>query len=286
MTVLIAGATGALGRAMVTELKARGVVVRALGRSASRLEGLGADSVAVADALAGPDALTDAFDGVTRVFSCLGASVLPSFSSLYQTYDRVDRRGNLNLIEAAKRAGVERFTYVSVALSDRMKGLQYADAHEAVVDGLRASGLDYAVVRPTGFFCAFGEFLAMARKGAVPCIGNPSVKTNPIDERDLAIICSDAVLQPDFGEVTVGGPQILSRRQIIEAVFSAVAKPVKIRKVPAALVRFGSYITWPFAPRLAHILRFYAFVGLNDCIADEHGSRTIADYFEELTART
>jgi len=281
-TILVAGATGSLGRAVCNELKSRGHRVRALGRNAKRLDALDVDECTVADALAGPDGLSAAVDGVDRVFSCLGASVMPSARGLYQTYDKVDRRGNLNLVEAAKRQGVDRFAYVSVALSEQMRGLQYADAHEAVVDGLRDSGLDYAIVRPTGFFSAFGGLLPFARKGRVPAIGDPSVRTNPIDERDLAVLCADATLQAHFGERTVGGPEVLSREAIMAAMFAALDKPTRLRRVPAGLVRFMSYLMVPFAPRLAHIVRFYAWVGEHDCIAeDSFGTRTIAQYFRE-----
>ncbi len=279
---LVAGASGLLGRAVASELTSRGEVVRVMGRSEERLKSVAADSRVVADALAGPDALMEAMQGVERVFSCLGASVLPSASGLWQTYDRVDRRGNLNILEAAKRASVKRFAYVSVANSDQMQGLQYVDAHEAVVDALRASELEYAVVRPTGFFSAFGALLPYARRGRVPLIGDPSSRTNPIDERDLAIPCADAVTQVGFGERTVGGPEVLTRGEIVEHLFGALGTPVKVRAVPAGLARAASHCVLPFAPRIAHIIRFYAWVGSHDCVAEAYGRRNIQDYFRGL----
>jgi uncharacterized protein YbjT (DUF2867 family) len=285
MMVLVAGATGALGRAVVQELKSRGQDVRAVGRNEERLKTVGADSIAVTDALAGPEVFDAALDGVSHVFSCLGASVYPSLSGLYQTYKKVDAGGNLNLLAGATKAGVERFTYVSVAGAREMKGLQYAEAHEEVVDALRVSGLDYAVVRPTGFFSAFGMLFDIARKGGrVPCIGGVTAKTNPIHELDLARICADATLEAGFGERDVGGPQIRARGEIFDAMYAALDRPTKVRKIPAGLVRFGSWFLLPFAPRVAHIVRFFAHVGTNDCVGEPLGTRTLEDYFRERLA--
>ena len=77
-TVLVAGANGALGRAVVAAAKRRGFRVRALVRRAFSPAELGADEVALADPLRGIG-LDAAFQGVERVFSALGASVLPEF---------------------------------------------------------------------------------------------------------------------------------------------------------------------------------------------------------------
>ena len=57
----------------------------------------------------------------------------------------------------------------------------------------RKSGLDYAVIRPTGYFSDMSENLKMAKSGRVYLIGDGYHKINPIHGADLAKVCVDAV---------------------------------------------------------------------------------------------
>src|SRR5437868_3404955 len=104
--VLVAGASGRLGLEVVRELKARGQRVRALGRSARRLEALRglADDLCAADALRS-ESLAPAFEGVDRVFSCLGASVIPLPQYGRRSFSQIDTPANRNLIRAAVANG-------------------------------------------------------------------------------------------------------------------------------------------------------------------------------------
>src|SRR5262245_51272707 len=106
--ILIAGASGHLGKSVARELKGRGVRVRAMVRRSLAPEALGADEVVVADAL-DPPSLAAAVDGVGAVFSCLGASVQPSLRHGRASYGDVDTPANCNLIAAASRGSVTRF---------------------------------------------------------------------------------------------------------------------------------------------------------------------------------
>lgn len=283
--LVVAGATGALGTAVVELAKQRGWHVTALGRCREKLVKLGAhDAIVVADLDkngGGTPELVKGLRGNACVFSCLGASVHPTAGGS-RTYTQVDTPCNRALIEASKQAKVPKFVYVSLANVKPLLHLDYVRAHEQVVETLKTSGLNYAVVRPTGFFSAFAPILELARKGAVPLMGTPEVaKTNPIDDRDLAEVCLEAV-ESDFGDQEVGGPEVLSRLELVEQAFAALGKPVKTRKLPDGVVHFVSALIKPFNPRLANITRFYLAVSQEDCIAPARGSRRISDYFGQL----
>ncbi len=127
------------------------------------------------------------------MFSALGASVLPSMAKGWRSYASLDTPANMNLVTAARTAGVRRFVYVSVANHRRLGHLHYVLAHERVVEALRDSGLEYTVVRPTGFFSAFATLIPMARRGPVPLIGDGSARTNPIHDDELAAVCVRAI---------------------------------------------------------------------------------------------
>jgi uncharacterized protein YbjT (DUF2867 family) len=280
-TVLVAGASGALGREIVGILSARGDRVRALGRDARRLAPLAGGGVetVVADPAA-PATLAPALDGVDALISALGASTLPSPGLGWRGFTAVDQRLNMNLVDAAARGGVRKVVYVSVYHSPDMRGVTYIDAHERVVDHLRATGIDHTAVRPTGFFSAIGTFVDMARRGRLPSFGRGDVRTNPIHDADLAAVCVEA-LDRDGRELACGGPEILTRRRMGEMAFEALGRPVRTIHMPAWLLRMNSVLVRPFHPRIAQLMAFYAALATRDLVAPSVGTRTLADYFHE-----
>jgi uncharacterized protein YbjT (DUF2867 family) len=108
--VLVAGAAGYLGRFVVRAFKERGYWVRALPRSADRLEqpgpftapGIGPDDVdeVFVGEVTRPETLDGLMDGVDTVFSCVGISRRRDGL----TFDQVDHQCNHTLIEQAAAA--------------------------------------------------------------------------------------------------------------------------------------------------------------------------------------
>jgi uncharacterized protein YbjT (DUF2867 family) len=279
--ILVAGATGALGRAVVRELKTRGLTVRALGRSAKRLESLDglADERIVVNALH-EETLRGVCDGADRVFSCMGASVIPMPQFGYSTFTKIDYPANRNLIREAERAGVGKFVYVSTFATPNLRHLNFVRGHEMVVEELKASGLDYGVIRPTGFFSAMGEILLVASLGMLPEFDGGSARTNPIHEADLAPICADA-LYDAIRERDVGGPEPLTRREIAELAYRAMGKTAHARRVPVTMLQTAGLLMRPFSPRVGHLFTFIAKILVQDVVAPCHGTRTIGEFFQE-----
>jgi uncharacterized protein YbjT (DUF2867 family) len=283
--VLVAGATGALGRHVAAALAGRGWTVRALARDGERAKKVpGVAEVHVGDAL-DRSSMAGAFDGVDVAFSCVGASIDPSPFKGWSSYLSVDLPANVNLIDAAKAAGVGRFVYVSLYCDDAMRAaLRYVDAHERVVDHLRASGLDGRVLRPTGFFSAFGMLFDLAKGGAAPLMGDGTARSNPIHDIDLADACADAVEGHTPAELSLGGPEVLTRREAIDLAFAALGRPPRVGAMPVGMVGAMCTLMRPFFPRAADITRFVAHVSAHDCVAPARGSRTLAAYYRERAA--
>jgi len=276
--VLVAGAGGKLGRLLVDELVRRGVKVRALVRRPPSAPFADSVDVRIADVRTDA-ALPDHCRGIDVVFSSLGASVSPSPFAGFRTYTRIDAPANLRLLDAARAAGVPRFVYTSLNGGAEARRLDYAEGHERVVDALRASPLAGTVLRPTGFYAAMVDLVAMARRGAVPVFGDGSARTNPIDERDLAAIAADEVLatRSGFCEVTAGGPDEFSRREIAELAFAVLGKRPRLLPVPVWLAKTLAGGLRCVNPRAGHFLAFAAHVMTHPCIAPRLGTRQLVD---------
>ncbi len=285
MNVLVAGVTGSLGAEAARLLLARGHQVRGLTRDETRLPaGLALTSKHVGDARV-PDTLTGVMEGIETVFSCLGASVSSDPGAGRRGYTQVDTPANLALLEEAQRAGVKRFVYVSVFHNVQMRDLAYIRAHEDVVDAIKRSGLEYVIIRPTGFFSALAELLPLAKKGRLPSLKGGLAKSNPIHEGDLAQVCVEAVEGgPD--EVLAGGPDVLTRKQMNSLACQAVGSPDKSMATPLFALKAVALVTTPFQPRLGQLIEFIAALAEHDLVAPARGTRHLANYFADRVART
>jgi uncharacterized protein YbjT (DUF2867 family) len=278
--VLVAGATGYLGRHVVRELKARGLFVRAQARTPNKLEDL-RDKIdeIVAGEVTQPETLAGLCDGIDVVFSSVG--ITRQQGKL--TWKDVDYQGNLNLLAEAKRAGVRKFVYVSAIGGPQLTHLDIVKAHEDFVAALERSGLEYTVLRPTGFFSDLTEIFEMARKGRVYLFGDGESRINPIHGADLAVVCADA-LEEERRAIEVGGPETLTWREVATLAFEAQGKPVKISRIPLWVMASVIFLTRLFSRHTAELMAFFTTMGTRDVIGPQTGTHTLGAHFRSLEA--
>lgn len=155
-TVLVAGASGKTGRELLDELRTTALRVKTMTRSPERteqLERLGADEVVVGDLLEQPDA-DRAVSGTDAVLCAVGTK--PGLDALGREF--VDGQGVINLVDAAREAGVDRFVFESsLGVGDAKSGLPLPArlmiypilrAKNASETHLRESGVPYTILRP------------------------------------------------------------------------------------------------------------------------------------------
>ena len=189
--ILVFGGTRGTGLEIVRKLRERGEAVTVAVRSTSNtteLEKLGVDTV-VADAL-DADQVEAAIGskGFSAVISTLG-------TTRGEQHKRPDYIGNRNVIDAARGAGVKRFVFITVIgagdSSDAAPGFSKRFLAEVIAlktqaeDHLRASGLDYTIIRPGGL-------------GDVPTSGTAVLAEDPaafsfIGRADLADLAVQAL---------------------------------------------------------------------------------------------
>jgi uncharacterized protein YbjT (DUF2867 family) len=211
---LVTGATGDLGRKIVGLLRQRDLPVRAFVRLTSRhgeLEQRGAE-IFIGDLQQERD-IQKACQGVQCVISAHGSNELNRGKP-----EAIDYRANIDLIDAAKAAGVQHFVFVSVLGADRgYEDAPVFKAKWAVEQYLRASGLNYTILRPSGFA---SDLIPAAERfqqtGIYLLIGDPKIRTSIVSTDDLARMAIEAVNVEEVRNqvLPVGGPEAFAREEI------------------------------------------------------------------------
>lgn len=165
MTIALTGGTGFVGQAVLDCAQAKGVALRALTRSSQPLrEGV----TWIAGDLADRKALKKLVRGAEAVIHVAGLTNAPGPAE----FEASNVAGTLALIEAAVKAGVPRFVFVS-SLAAREPGLSAYGKSKARAERLvKASGLDWTIVRPPAVFGPrdkdMFELFRAAKWGVVP----------------------------------------------------------------------------------------------------------------------
>jgi uncharacterized protein YbjT (DUF2867 family) len=281
--VLVAGASGQLGNQVVRVLKQQGYQVRILARNMAQAANLGADEVREAN-LVRPETLNGICDGIKYVVSCAGASMKMAGLGNRQGFYQVDWQGNINLLAEAQRQPLQKFVYVSLAGAEKLRHVAYADAQARFVEALRASTVPHTVVSPTGFFGFMLEILKFAKQGRGLLIGDGSCRTNPIHEADVARACVEALTSRE-SELSVGGPEVFTRREITEMAFDVLQRKPKLMSVSPGLFKAMIRPLKVVNPRFHALLDFGIAVTQIDCLAPAYGTQRLRGYFREAAAR-
>ncbi len=232
MRVLLLGATGTIGRATAAALVAAGHSAVALVRAPCDLpcEAVVADVTqegAVSGAIRGQN--------IDAVISCL-ASRTGAPSDAWA----IDHRANSQALIAAKAAGIGQFVLLS-AICVQKPLLEFQRAKLAFEGELQASGLTYAIVRPTAFFKSLSGQVARVVAGKPFLVfGNGRLTAcKPISDADLARYLVECLTNPTLHNriLPIGGngPAITPLDQVA-MLAELLARPVREKNVPIALM--------------------------------------------------
>lgn len=256
MKILVVGATGTLGRQVARRALDEGYEVRCLVRSqkkAAFLKEWGAELVS--GDLCIPETLNSALEGVSAVIDAATARATDSLS-----IKQVDWQGNINLIQAAKAAGVDRFIFFSILDAEKYPEVPLLEIKRCVELFLAESGLNYTILRPCGFLQGLiGQY-------AIPILENHAIwvmgETSPIaymDTQDIAKFAVQALKVPATEKqiFPVAGPRAYSADEIIKLCERFSGKQAKITRLPIGLLKFSRQATrlfqwtWNISDRLA-----------------------------------
>lgn len=228
--ILLTGASGFLGQALLASLIKSGQRISCVGRRR-------------------PDYNDDLCDwrmmdferGVSDDIMAGVSTVIHLAASLgdhsRRNMEKINVETTRDLLEAARRAGIKKFIYISSIAAKNGQSV-YATTKRSAEEMVKKSGLNYVILRPTLIFSSLSDKLIsklifLVRFGIVPIIGNGQNKFQPIFRDDLVglikIILGKGLTNKIY---EVGGSEILTFDELILAVAAVMKKRVLLLHFP------------------------------------------------------
>ena len=231
--ILVVGATGRVGGAAVRHLLDAGYEVRALVRSAGKGENLRSLGAEILEGdVTKPGTLAPALDGCAGVFSALS-------STTEREAEEVEYRGNVNLLSAARGAGVRRFVYNSALLVDHplAQGVgtfrEKARFEETL---LGADGISATVLRPSMFM----ETLLMALQGPVAFVAGRQRRPVSWIPADTAALAAVRAFERDItGRHELAGPDTATFDEAYRRLSAAQGRRIFVLHPPLSTMRLS-----------------------------------------------
>ena len=254
--VLVAGATGQLGRVIVQKLIAAGVPVRALSRDATKLAALkqlGAE-VAAVDML-DLARLTEACQGVGDIIATANNNMGKGAMSPM----RVDLTAYQNLCAAARKAGARRVIYVSFRNVSSDEFVDIFRLKWYIEDAIKRSLVPYVILRPSAFMDVWiDELLAkgIRQKGVATIFGPGTNIANYISVNDVAEFAVRVASRPDVMNETIdfGGPSDKSLNELAGLLEKKFKTSGKRKHIPTFAMKVMPPIVRPFNEVVARLM--------------------------------
>ncbi len=240
--ILVTGATGKVGSALVERLEAAGSRFRVAARSPEKAAG----RQAVLFDFDRPETFPAAFAGVERLF------LLTSGGTERETA----------AVAAAKKAGVRRVVKLSVWGADE-DAFALGRLHRAVERAIEGSGLSWTFLRPNSFMQNFSTAHAPTIKsqGAFYPYGHDA-RISVIDARDIGAVAAKVLTEEGHAgkAYKLSGPESLTNQEMAEKLSRALRRTVRFVDLPdaeyeKALVAAG--VPPPYAAALVDLSRYY-----------------------------
>lgn len=230
--IVVAGATGSLGSRIVEGLRERRENVRALVRPTSNHSALQQAGVPVIYGdLTQPATLERALAGARVVITTATTSKKND-----DTIENVDVAGNQNLIQAARKAGVEHFVFISTVGATPDHPVPLFRAKGLAEQALRDSGMAWTILQPNIFMDVwFGALIEapLFTGRPVTLVGESQRRHSFVAERDVAAFAITAIRMPAARNRTIliGGPEALTWRDVVAAYSRASGLEIPIERV-------------------------------------------------------
>lgn len=233
-SVLVTGATGQQGGTLARYLLHQGYRVVALTR---QVEAPAAQALATlgAELAAGDFEDPSSLEAAARRADTLFAMATPFEAGL-----EAEVRQGMNLVDAARRAGVRHFIYSSVAGAERLTGVPHFDSKHEVESYLRRSNLPYTIVGPTFFMENFtGPLFRHGLEAGVLAMGLPSSHgLQMVALEDLAHFIGRVIATPEdfFGQRIEVASDEVTGQQAADLLSYASGHRVHYQQIPLSVI--------------------------------------------------
>jgi uncharacterized protein YbjT (DUF2867 family) len=232
---VVTGAFGYTGKYITRRLLERGIAVKTLTGHPAHPNPFGDGVAAMPFNFDRPAALVESLRGATTVFNTYWIR----FERGAMTFDRAVQNIT-SLIGAARQAGVPRFVQISITNALAASPLPYFRGKGVIEDTLRASGLSYAIVRPTIIFGPedilinnIAWSLRTFPVFAVP--GDGEYRMQPVFAEDLAELAVNAAQEAENVELDAVGPEILTFNELVRLLARNLGRSTRIVHVPPTI---------------------------------------------------
>ncbi|MBD2753978.1 SDR family oxidoreductase [Spirosoma validum] len=227
-TILITGATGAIGTELTKTLSAQGTPFRAMIRSlkdAHTLIALEGAEVVEGD-FNNPATIAQALTGIDQAFLLTNSS------------DQAEAQ-QLTFVAEAKRAGIRHIVKLSQLAASIDSPVRFLRYHAIVEQAIRESDIPFTFLRPNLFMQGLLGFRdSIASQGKFfATIGD--AKISLIDIRDIGAVAAKALTESGHeGQIyTLTGPQALTHVEMADSLSAGLGKPVTFIDIPSDAMR-------------------------------------------------
>jgi uncharacterized protein YbjT (DUF2867 family) len=256
MTILVTGASGNAGGAVVESLAEQGIPARALVRSAMDLP---AGIEPVYGDLNKPETFADSLAGVSGIFLLCG-------------YDRVE-----DLLANADRAGVRKVVVLSSSSLEGPLSNAIAAYHHATEEAVKAATMGWTFLRPNSFMSNTLRWLDQLRAGDEVRVQFPDVPIATIHPRDIADVAVRALQGEHNGEVLrLTGPVALTPVEQVAILGEGIGRAITAYPMSRAETHAALHASMP-EPYARAIEEFFG-----NGTVDE---TTVNDTVEKVTGR-
>jgi uncharacterized protein YbjT (DUF2867 family) len=274
--LLITGATGYIGSHLVARLVAQGEHPRCLVRDRKRAAAL--LPVEKVELVQGetikPETLEEAVRGVDTIVHAAFMTA-DRKQSPGNSYEETNVFGTLNLMRAAKAAGVKRVIEISGLGTKPDRRGTYMQGRFLAEKIAMESRLDWTIIRPSVLFGPDAPFIKgltdlLRTAPVVPLIGGGKMLFQPIYVEDVVTVITKVLAEPEKSShkiYTIGGPDYYSFQEI----FALLTDAMHIKRpevfVPRPLVGLGAAmmeLVLPKPPLTKAAMTLFSFDNITD----------------------
>ncbi|MBK7428534.1 MAG: SDR family oxidoreductase [Saprospiraceae bacterium] len=282
--ILVVGGSGLLGKEIVALLLNLKFEVYVLTRTVGKFPQLAAmGATLVYGDLKDKKSLLSACQGMDAVISSAHSMIgKGKYSS-----EKIDKLGQLELVNAAVISGVKYFSFISVIGASKTHALDFYRNKSLVEAHIIASGMEYNIIRGS----AFMEFhikemmgKSILEKGKVTILGkgiNPSNFVSVNDVAQVVVLCltNENKHNKSFD---IGGPENLSRLEIIELYSTKIGKKIKVNHIPNWALKCMAFVIKPFHSGIGRVITLSELADRTDQTFD---SKPVMDEFQLQATR-